>query len=117
MRYVDGFLIAVPKKNLAAYKKMAQWGKRTWLKYGALDYVESVGDDVNTHCGTPFSKVLKLKSGEVPVFAYIVYKSRAHRDQVNAKVMKDPSMEKFGPKMPFDPKRMSYAGFKVFVEA
>jgi len=115
MAYVDGFLIVVPRRNLAAYKKMAQWGKRMWMRYGALEYRECVGDDLRTHCGTTFPKVLKLKAGEVPVFSWIVFKSRAHRDRVNAKVLKDPSMEKMPPKMPFDPKRMSYGGFKVFV--
>jgi len=117
MAYVDGFLLAVPRKNLGAYKKMAQWGKRLWMKYGAVDYMECVGDDLKTHCGSPFPKAMKLKPGEVPVFAYIVYKSRADRDRINAKVMKDPSMATMPKKMPFDPKRMSYGGFKVLVQA
>lgn len=117
MRYVDGFLLAVPKKNLAAYRKMAAWGKRMWIKYGALQYVECVGDDLEPPMGLPYPKLMKLKPGEVPVFSWIAYKSRAHRDQVNAKVMSDPSMAKMPKKMPFDPKRMCYGGFKVLIEA
>lgn len=115
MAYVDGFLIVVPRKNMAAYRKMALWGKRLWMKHGAVDYAECVGDDLKTHCGLQFPKLLKLKPGEVPVFSWIAYKSRAHRDQVNKKVMADPSMQKMPPKMPFDPKRLSYGGFKVLV--
>ena len=118
MSYVDGFLLPVPRKNLKAYKKMATWGKRMWMKHGALAYVETVGDDLKPPMGLPFPKLMKLKAGEVPVFSYIVYKSRAHRDQVNAKVMKDPGMAKAMPKkMPFDFKRMCYGGFKGIVEA
>jgi len=117
MRYVDGFLLAVPKKNLAACKKMAAWGKRIWMKDGALQYVECVGDDLKPSFGMPFPKQMKLKPGEVPVFSWIAYKSKAHRDQVNAKVMKDPAMGNMPKKMPFDPKRMCYGGFKVLVEA
>jgi uncharacterized protein YbaA (DUF1428 family) len=116
--YVDGFAIAVPKNKIKEYTKMAQWGAKTWMKYGALDYKECVGDDLNVKWGLPFTKLLKLKPNETAVFSYIVYKSRAHRDQVNAKVMKDPMMN--DPKMkdkpmPFDMKRMAYGGFKVIV--
>jgi len=117
MRYVDGFLLAVPKKNLAAYRKMAEMGKRMWIRHGALQYVECVGDDLKPSFGLPFPKLMKLKPGEIPVFSWIVYKSRVHRDQVYAKVMGDPAMEKMTRKMPFDPNRMAYAGFKVLVEA
>jgi uncharacterized protein YbaA (DUF1428 family) len=117
MGYVDGFLLAVPRKNLAAYKKMAVWGRRIWMKYGAVQYVECVGDDLKPQFGLPFPKLMKLKPGEVPVFSWIAYKSKAHRDAVNAKVMKDPSMGKMPKKMPFDPKRMCYGGFKVLIEA
>lgn len=119
--YVDGFLIVIPKKNLAAYKKMAEGGSKVWMKYGALDYRECVGDDLDADMGQPtmpFPKLAKLKPGETVVFSYILFKSRAHRDQVNAKVMKDPSMqpEAFKDKeMPFNPKRMSYGGFTVIV--
>jgi uncharacterized protein YbaA (DUF1428 family) len=115
MRYVDGYVLPVPKKNMKAYLRMARMGKAAWLKHGALDYKECVGDDLEVKWGTPFSRMLKLKRGETVVFSYVVYKSRAHRDRVNAKVMKD--MEAMGaPKdMPFDVKRMVYGGFKVLV--
>lgn len=123
MRYVDGFLLIVPKKKLSAYKKMAEDGKRIWMKYGALDYKECIGDDLNPDSGgmktSSFPKLTKLKSNEIVVFSYIVFKSRAHRDQVNKKVMKDPAMSaevwKDKP-MPFDMKRMAYGGFKVIVD-
>ncbi len=115
MRYVDGYVLPVPKKNLKAYLRMARMGKAVWLKHGALDYKECVGDDLEVKWGTPFSRMMKLKRGETVVFSYVVYKSRAHRDRVNAKVMKD--MQAMGaPKdMPFDVKRMVYGGFKVLV--
>jgi uncharacterized protein YbaA (DUF1428 family) len=115
MRYVDGFVIPVPKKNLKAYLRMARMGAKTWMKYGALDYKECVGDDLESKWGTPFPRLMKLKPGETVVFSYIVFKSRAHRDRVNAKVMKD---EKMGDMkaMPFDIKRMVYGGFKVLVD-
>jgi len=117
MRYVDGFVIPVPKKNLKAYVRMARVGKEVWLKHGALDYKECVGEDLKTKWGMPFSRMMKLKPGETVVFSYIVFKSRVHRDRVNAKVMKE--MEKMGDmkEMPFDAKRMVYGGFKVMVEA
>jgi uncharacterized protein YbaA (DUF1428 family) len=115
MRYVDGFVIPVPKKNLKAYLRMARMGKKTWMKHGALDYKECVGDDVKSKWGTPFPRLMKLKPSETVVFSYIVYKSRAHRDRVNAKVMKE--MEKMDMKeMPFDMKRVVYGGFKVLVD-
>jgi uncharacterized protein YbaA (DUF1428 family) len=115
MRYVDGYVLPVPKKNMKAYLRMARMGKEVWLKHGALDYKECVGDDLEAKWGTPFSRLMKLKRGETVVFSYVVYKSRAHRDRVNAKVMK--AMEAMGvPKdMPFDVKRMVYGGFKVLV--
>jgi uncharacterized protein YbaA (DUF1428 family) len=119
MPYVDGYVLPVPKKSLPAYRGLAQKAGKIWRKCGALDYKECVGDDLRTPCGTPFPKMLKLKPGETVVFAYIVFKSRAHRDQVNAKVMKDPMMTagmKDTP-MPFDMKRMIYGGFKVLVDA
>ena len=117
MRYVDGFVIPVPKKNLKAYVRMAKVGKELWLKHGALDYKECVGEDLKTKWGMPFSRMMKLKPGETVVFSYIVFKSRVHRDRVNAKVMKE--MEKMGDmkEMPFDAKRMVYGGFKALVEA
>lgn len=119
MRYVDGYVLPVPKKNIEAYRRMAQKAGKIWREHGALDYKECVGEDLNVKCGIPFSRNMKLKSGETVVFAYIVFKSRAHRDAVNAKVMKDPrladSMD--GKSMPFDFKRMVYGGFKVLVGA
>ncbi len=119
MRYVDGYVLPVPKKHLPAYRRMAQKAGKLWRKYGALDYKECVGDDFKTPCGIPFPKMLKLKPSETVVFAYIVFKSRAHRDQVNARVMNDASMKEdmAGKPMPFDMKRMIYGGFKVLVDA
>jgi uncharacterized protein YbaA (DUF1428 family) len=119
MKYVDGFVIPVPKKNLAAYRRIAQKASKVWLDHGALEYRECVGDDQNVKFGIPFPKLARAKKGEVVVFAYIVYKSRVHRDKVNAKVMKDPRLAKMcDPKdMPFDCQRMSYGGFQVMVEA
>lgn len=116
MAYVDGFVLPVPKKNLAAYRKMASKAGKTWMKYGALSYVEAVADDVKPGKTTSFPQSVKLKDGETVIFAWITYKSRKHRDQVNAKVMKDPYMVNFDPKtMPFDGKRMFWGGFKKLV--
>jgi uncharacterized protein YbaA (DUF1428 family) len=116
MSYVDGFVIPVPKKNLKTYARMARQGAKMWMKHGALDYRECVGDDLQPKWGMPFPKLLKLKPGETAVFSYIVFKSRAHRDRVNAKVMKDPEMTGSPQEMPFDMKRMVYGGFKTLVE-
>lgn len=118
-KYVDGFVIAVPKKNLPAYLKMAKAASKIWIEYGALEYRESVGDDLQTPFGLPFPKLTKAKPTEAIVFSWIVYKSRAHRDKVNAKVMKDPRLEGMcDPKNPpFDTKRMSYGGFTIEVSA
>ena len=118
MKYVDGFVLPVPKKKVAAYKRMAQTAGKVWREHGALDYIECIADDVKPGKLTSFPQSVKLKSGETVVFAYIVYKSRAHRDRVNAKVMKDPRLTKMmDPKaMPFDAKRMIYGGFKTLVE-
>ena len=116
MAYVDGFVIPVPTKNLAAYKKMSTKAGKIWREHGALDYKECVGDDLKIKWGTPFPKLAKTKAGETVVFSYIFYKSRAHRDKVNAKVMKDPRLKMDGSAMPFDMKRMTYGGFKVFVD-
>ena len=116
MSYVDGYVLPIPKKNLKAYARMARMGAKIWMKHGALDYKECVGEDLKTKWGMPFSRLMKLKPGETVVFSYIVFKSRAHRDRVNAKVMKE--MEQMGDmkEMPFDIKRMAYGGFKVLVE-
>ena len=118
MRYVDGYVLPVPKKNLKAYARMAQKAGEIWREHGALDYKECAGDDLKPKWGVPFSRVMKLKPGETVVFAYIVFKSRAHRDRVNAKVMKDPRLGEGmeDQPMPFDMKRMVYGGFKVLVD-
>lgn len=117
MSYVDGFVLVVPKKKLAAYKKMATRAATVWRDHGALDYRECVGDDLKVKMGLPFPKLAKTRPGEAVVFSYIVYKSRAHRDKVNAKVMKDKRLFEGMPKeMPFDMKRMAYGGFKTLVE-
>jgi uncharacterized protein YbaA (DUF1428 family) len=119
MKYVDGYVVPVPKKNVAAYRRMAQKAGKVWIDHGALEYIECVADDVKPGKRTSFPQSVKLKSGETVVFAYIVYKSRAHRDRVNAKVMKDPRLKNMmDPKaMPFDGKRMFWGGFKVLVAA
>ena len=119
MTYVDGFVIPIKKKNLEAYKKMAQKAEKIWREYGALDYKECVADDMKVMKGfRSFPQMAKIKSGETVLFSYIVYKSRKHRDQVNKKVMKDPRVNDMcDPKnMPFDCKIMAYGGFKVFVD-
>jgi len=117
MKYVDGYVIPVPKKYLKTYASMAKMGARMWMKHGALDYKECVGEDLKNKWGTSFSQMMKLKPGETVVFSYIVFKSRAHRDRVNVQVMKE--MEKMGEmkEMPFDIKRMVYGGFRVMVDA
>lgn len=117
--YVDGFLLPVPKKNLNAYFRMAKKAGKIWREHGALEYRECVGDDLKVKFGMPFPRLAKAKSEEIVVFSWIVYKSRAHRDRVNAKVMKDPRMNGLCDEksMPFDVKRMANGGFKVVVEA
>lgn len=114
-QYVDGFVIPIKRKNIPAYKKMATWGCKVWMKHGALSYYECVADDFVKH-GLGFKKMCKLKPGETAVFAFIVYKSRAHRDQVNKRVMRemDQSVGE-GMEMPFDMKRFAMAGCKVVV--
>ncbi len=118
MKYIDGFVLPIPKKNLDAYRRMARKAGKIWREHGALEYRECIGDDLNVQFGVPYTKLLKLKPGETVFYSWIVYKSRAHRDKVNAKVMKDPrltcSMDSKA--MPFDIKRMAYGGFKVFVD-
>jgi uncharacterized protein YbaA (DUF1428 family) len=117
-KYVDGFIIPIKKKNMAAYKKMAKLGCKVWMEYGALDYYECEGAVLNHPWGFPFTKLCKLKPDETVVFAYVVYKSKAHRDSVNKKVMKDPRMKPENFKsMPFDMKRFSTGEFKVMVSA
>ena len=119
MRYVDGFVLAVPKKNLAAYKKIATKAGKVWKEHGALEYVEAVAEDVKPGKLTSFPQSVKLKPGEIVIFSWIVYKSRADRDRIMKKVMSDPRLAKMmkDPKsMPFDGKRMIYGGFEVLVD-
>lgn len=123
MRYVDGFLIVVPVDKLDQYRTMAEKGRDIWLKHGALDYKECVGDDLNPQMGDvellPFPKLTGLAEDERLIFSFIVYSSSQHRDEVNAKVMSDPAMnpEKMNDKAtPFDMKRLSYGGFEVLVD-
>lgn len=114
-KYVDGYIIPIKKKNVSAYKKMAVIGCKIWIKHGALDYYEAIGDDLKSEWGLPFTKLCKLKSDETTIFAFIVYKSKAHRNKVNKAVMKDPAMNMSHTKMPFDMNRFSVGGFKVLV--
>jgi len=118
MSYVDGYVLPLPKKNIEAYRRMAQKAGKVWRDHGALEYIECVADDVKPGKHTSFPQSVKLKPAETVVFAYIVFKSRAHRDRVNAKVMKDPRLaDMMDPKaMPFDGKRMFWGGFKTFVD-
>jgi len=118
MSYVDGFVLAVPTKNLAAYKRMARKAGKVWREHGALEYVECAGDDVQPGKLTSFPQAVKLKPGEVVVFSWIVYKSRRDRDRINKLVMSDPRLaEMMDPKkLPFDGKRMFWGGFKKIVE-
>ena len=123
MTYVDGFVIAIPKKNVASYKKMAELGKKIWVKHGALDYYECIGDDLNPKMGgmkiPTFPQIAKAKPNETVIFSFIVFKNKAHRNQVNKKVMKDPSMSPDKMKdfpMPFEMNRMTYGGFKTIVQ-
>lgn len=118
MSYVDGFVIPVPKKNLAAYRRMARRASKVWLEHGAQHYVECVADDVKPGKVTSFPQAVKLKPGEVVVFSWIVYKSRAARDRANKKVMADPRLaDLMSPKkLPFDGMRMFWGGFKPFLK-
>ena len=115
--YTDGFVIPVAKRKLPAYFKIARQAAKIWKEYGALDYKECVGDDLAAPFGLPFPKGIRAKPGETVVFSWIVYKSKAHRDRVNVKIMKDPRLAALcDPQdMPFDGKRMLYGGFKVIV--
>ncbi|MBC7990637.1 MAG: DUF1428 domain-containing protein [Luteimonas sp.] len=117
MQYVDGFVVPVPNKNLAAYRRLARKAGKIWMEYGALAYVECVGDDVKPGKVTSFPQSVKLKPDETVIFSWIVYKSRAHRDRVNKQVMADPRLAGMDPKtLPFDGKRMIWGGFKGLVE-
>jgi uncharacterized protein YbaA (DUF1428 family) len=118
MRYVDGFVVPVPKRKLEAYRRMARYAGKIWMEYGALEYVECVADDVKPGKRTSFPQSVKLKKGEVVVFSYIVYRSRQQRDRIMAKIMKEPRFAKYmdPKKMPFDGKRMFWGGFKTMVD-
>ncbi len=116
MPYVDGFVVAVPMNKLADYKKLARRAGKVWREHGALAFVECLGDDVPFGKLTSFPRAVKAKDGETVVFAWIIYKSRAHRDAVNKKVMADPRMKMDPSKMPFDGKRMIYGGFKTILD-
>jgi uncharacterized protein YbaA (DUF1428 family) len=115
MAYVDGFVVPVPKAQLARYREWAQLGQKVWKEYGALDYKEWVADDVKPGKLTSFPQSVQLKDDEVVVFSWILYESREHRDQVNEKVMKDPRMQNDPSTWPFDGKRMIYGGFAPLV--
>jgi uncharacterized protein YbaA (DUF1428 family) len=118
MSYVDGFVIPIQRRKLGAYLPMARLGRKMWMKHGALDYKECVGDDLKGQFGMSFANMAKTKPGETVVFSYIVFRSRKHRDRVNARVMKE--MAKMGggpPDMPFDVKRVAYGGFKTVVSS
>ena len=117
MTYVDGFVIPVSKRKVAAYKRMAQWGKRVWMRHGALGYYECVGDDLTSMpgCGD-FKKMAKLKKGETVFFSFIIYRSKAHRNAVNKKVMAEMQKSAMPPDMPFAVGRMAFGGFKTIVQ-
>ena len=117
MTYVDGFVIPVSKRRLALYRKMAVWGRKTWMKHGALQYFECVGDDLKAMpgCGT-FKAMARLKPAETVFFSFIVYRNKAHRDAVNGKVMAEFKKHPMPKSMPFDPRRMAYGGFRTLVE-
>ncbi|MGH9361009.1 MAG: DUF1428 domain-containing protein [Thermoanaerobaculia bacterium] len=116
-RYVDGYVLPVPKSKLEAYRRLARKAGRIWREHGALEFRECVGEDLKVKGLVPFTRLVKAKPGETVFFSWIVFKSRADRDRVNAKVMKDPRIAKMGPpeSMPFDSKRMAYGGFEFFV--
>jgi uncharacterized protein YbaA (DUF1428 family) len=118
MSYVDGFIVAVPKKNLDAYRQLAKKAGKVWREHGALDYKECIADDVKAGKWTSFPRSVKMKNNETVVFSFVIYKSRADRDRCIAKVMKDKRLAAMmdPKKMPFDGKRMIYGGFKVFVD-
>ena len=118
MTYVDGFVIPAPKKKLAAYKKLATWGKKTWMKHGALQYFECMADDLQVMhgCGGGFEGMVKLKRGETLWYSFIVYKNKAQRNAINKKVMQEMARQKMPHVMPFDMKRMAHGGFKTLIQ-
>ena len=118
-RYVDGFVLPIPRRNAEKYRRIAQRAGRIWREHGALEYRECIAEDVKPGRYTSFPQSVKLKPGEAVWFSWIVFKSRKHRDRVNAKVMKDKRMNMMGSikDMPFDAKRMIFGGFRVIVKA
>ena len=117
MRYVDGYVLPVPKRNLAAYRRLARKAGKIWREHGALEFRECVGEDLDVKWGTTFPRLIGAKRGETVIFSWIVFKSRAHRDKVNAKVMADPRLNMDPRSMPFDSERMAFGGFQLIVEA
>ena len=118
MHYVDGYVLPVPKRNLQAYRRLARKAGKIWREHGALEFRECAGDDLKVQWGTTFPRLVKAKPSETVMFSWIVFRSRAHRDRVNAKVMADPRIAKMDPgSMPFDAERMVFGGFKVIVDA
>jgi len=117
--YVDGFVLPIPRKHLAKYRKVATLASKVWREHGALDYIECVGDDLANQWGRSFPSIAKAKPTDMVVFSWIVYKSKAHRNAVNKKVMSDPRMAGMmdESKSIFNPKVMTYGGFKVIVKA
>ena len=116
MPYVDGYVLAVPAQKIAEYRTMSRKAGKVFREHGALEYRECVGDDLDVKGLVPFPKVLKPKRGETIVFSWIVFKSKADRNRVNAAAMKDPRLADMAKKCPFDPKRMVYGGFKTIVD-
>ena len=116
MTYVDGFIVAVPKKNMAQYRKMAKRAGKVWREHGAISYVESIADDAPMGKLTSFPRSVKMKPDETVIFSWVTYKSRADRNRILKKVMADPRLQMDNKNMPFDGKRMIYGGFKVFLE-
>ncbi len=117
-KYIDGYVLPVPKRNLAAYRRLARKAGKIWREHGALEFKECVGDDLDVKMGVPFPRQVRVKPGETVLFSWIAFSSRTHRDRVNAKVMKDKRLAGMNMKsMPFDCKRMVYGGFKVLVDA
>ena len=114
-KYVDGYVIPIKKKNVKAYLKMAKLGCKLWMEHGALDYYECVGDDLNVKWGLTFPKMCNVKKDETIIFAFVIFKSKKHRDSVNAKVHNDSRMNMDGVKMPFDMKRFAMGGFETLV--
>lgn len=115
-RYVDGFVIPIPKKKLEAYRRIARKAGKIWREHGALEYLECIGDDLQSPGVLSFTRLAGTKPSETVLFSFIVYKSRAHRDRVNKKVMADPRITMESMPMLFDPKRMAYGGFKTIVD-